>query len=128
MTTKHPHSHSRSRPPSNVAERTVYIVNKSAHDFSPAKEFGTLVFLSEGRMPRYQANNMYRQFYPVLAKSSPQDYILPCGLSVMNMLATSIFAHLHGRLNLLLFRKGKYFEVNLVFNPPSPTPPNTKEP
>jgi hypothetical protein len=94
----------------------VFVVNKSSHDFSPAAEFGELVYLSEGPMNRYEANNMARQFLPHLLCSSKEDYLLPCGLSIMNMIAASVFAHLHGRLNLLLYKNKVYKEINLVFD------------
>ena len=94
----------------------VFVVSKSYHDFSPAKEFGELVFLSEGPMDRYKANNMARQFLPEIRESSPNDLLLLCGLSVMNVVACSIFVHFHGRLNLLLYKNKAYKEINLVFD------------
>lgn len=93
----------------------VYIVNKSSHDFSPAEQFGEIKFLSKGPMNRYSTNNMHRQFAKILEDSLPDDYIVPCALNVMNSLACAIFAHRHGRLNLLLFKDGKYIERNHVF-------------
>lgn len=92
----------------------VFVVNNSAHDFSPAAEYGDLIFLSEGAMNRYATNNMHRQFSEKLRDSMPEDYILLCGLSVMNAVACSIFAHKHGRLNILLFKQGIYVERNIV--------------
>lgn len=94
----------------------VFVVSNSAHDFSEAKKFGKLSYLSEGAMNRYHCNNMHRQFIEVLKSSNPDDYILPCGLSIMNSIACATFATLHGRLNLLLFRKGRYVERNIIFN------------
>ena len=94
----------------------VFVVNKSSHDFSPASQYGELVFLSEGPMDRYAANNMARQFMVELKTSSSDDYILPCGLSVMNIVAASIFVSFHGRLNLLLYKSKAYKEINLVFD------------
>jgi hypothetical protein len=94
---------------------TVFIVNKSAHDFSAAEEFGDVVFLSEGPMNRYACNSMYRNFTHLMEDSSETDYIVPCSLNVMNSIACAIFAHRHGRLNLLLFKSGQYIERNLVF-------------
>ena len=94
----------------------VYVVSNSAHDFSEAKKFGKLIFLSEGAMNRYHCNNMTRQFDECLKNSTPDDYILLCGLSVMNSIACADFAFRHGRINLLLFRKGRYVERNIVFN------------
>jgi len=93
----------------------VYIVNKSSHDFSAAKDFGNVIFLSEGPMNRYSTNNMHRTFFSILKNSSKGDYIVPCALNVMNSLACAIFSHLHGGLNLLLYKNGDYIERNHVF-------------
>lgn len=96
----------------------VYIVNKSAHgfshDFRPAKEFGELVFLSEGPMNRYNTNDMFRQFSETMKDSEPGDYIVPCSLNVMNSIACAIFAVQHKALNLLLFKDGRYIERNHI--------------
>jgi len=93
---------------------TVYIVNKSAHDFSAAERYGKVVFLSDGLMNRYATNNMVRQFESMLVDSKSDDYIVPCSLNVMNSIACAIFAHKHGTLNLLLFKDGGYIERNHV--------------
>jgi hypothetical protein len=93
----------------------VFIVNKSAHDFGPAKKYGELVFLSEGSMNRYATNSMVRQFEELMEGSGGSDYIVPCSLNVMNSIACAIFAHKHGKLNLLLFKDGSYIERNHVF-------------
>jgi len=94
--------------------RKVYIVNKSNHDFSPARNYGELVFLSEGPMNRYSTNNMMRAFTEKMRLSHDDDYIVPCSLNVMNSIACAIFAHKHGKLNLLLFKEGSYIERNHV--------------
>ena len=93
----------------------VYIVNKSAHNFSAAHDFGEVVFLSEGPMNRYSVNNMVRQFTDIMSGSDRDDYIVPCSLNVMNSIASAILAHKHGKLNLLLFKAGSYIERNIVF-------------
>lgn len=90
----------------------VFIVNKSNHNFSAAKSYGEVVFLSEGPMNRYSTNNMCRVFAEKMKDSSPHDYIVPCSLNVMNSISCAIFAHKHGCLNLLLFKEGKYIERN----------------
>ena len=93
----------------------VYIVNKSAHDFSAAENFGEIIFLSEGPMNRYAVNNMVRQFKDIMLNSHEEDYLVPCSLNVMNSIASSILVHKHGRLNLLLFKAGDYIERNIIF-------------
>lgn len=97
-----------------MATRKVYVVNKSSHDFGPADKYGEVKFLSEGSMNRYAVNSMHRTFSEALSLSEKDDYIVPCSLNVMNAIACAIFAHKHGRLNLLLFKEGVYLERNLV--------------
>lgn len=97
-----------------MAKSRVYIVNKSSHDFSQAAKYGELVYLSEGPVSRYATNSMIRQFKEAMKGSSPDDHIVLCSLNVMNSLACSIFAHKHGKLNLLLFKDGIYLERNHI--------------
>ena len=92
----------------------VFIVNNSSHDFSRAKDFGELVYLSSGPLNRYATNHMHRLFSDKLEDSSPEDYIVLCSLNVMNSIACAIFAAKHQRLNLLLFKNGRYIERNLI--------------
>lgn len=92
----------------------VYIINKSAHNFTATKRYGQAVYLSEGLMDRYATTNIHRQFESVLKDSSPEDYLVLCSLNVMNSIACSIFTKLHGCLNLLLYKKGSYIERNLI--------------
>lgn len=93
----------------------VYIVNKSSHDFSSAEQYGEVIFLSEGPMNRYGTNNMIRNFKKVFENSSYEDYLVPCSLNIMNLIASALFVHKHGRLNLLLFKEGNYIVRNHVF-------------
>jgi len=85
----------------------VYIINKGGHDHSDAERYGELVFLSEGSINRYAVNSIYRRFVSFLKESSSEDYILITGLSVMSCVACAIFAHIHGRLNLLLYKTSR---------------------
>jgi hypothetical protein len=95
--------------------KRVYIVNKSAHDFSEAEKFGQLVFITEGRLNRFSVNDMHRQTVEVLLGSTMFDYIVPCSLNVLNSIVCATFAVKHNRLNLLLFKQGDYLERNVVF-------------
>ena len=100
----------------------VYIVNKGGHNHEDAQRFGELVALSEGNINRFAANSIYRRFVTLLRNSSPEDYILITGLSIMSSIACSIFARLHGRLNLLLYkttrgeREGYYVERTIMID------------
>jgi hypothetical protein len=94
---------------------TVYVTNKSSHDFSNAERYGRLVFITTGRLNRYNVNNMHRFAEEALKDSTKHDFIVPCSLNILNSIVCSLFAVKHGRLNLLLFKKGDYLERNLVF-------------
>jgi len=94
---------------------TVFIVNKSAHNFSKAEDYGELRFITEGKLNRYSTNDMHRQASEALKESKPEDYIVPCSLNVLNSIVCATFAVMHGKLNLLLFRGGYYLERNIVF-------------
>lgn len=94
----------------------VFIVNKSAHDFSEAKRYGRLIFITEGRLNRFNVNDMHRQCSEALEESREGDYIVPCSLNVLNSIACAVFAVKHRKLNLLLFKEGGYVERNIVFD------------
>ena len=101
----------------------VYIVNRGGHDHSDAERFGELVYLSRGAVNRYAVTEMYREFAQELKTSGPEDYILITGLSVMSSLACAIFARMHGRLKLLLYRashtsgeQGSYVERTILID------------
>jgi len=100
----------------------VYVVNRGGHNHNDAERYGELIFMSSGTINRYAVSQMYRQFIDHLKDSSPDDYILITGLSVMASVACSIFARIHGRLNLLLFKssqsgqEGRYVERTIMLD------------
>ena len=95
---------------------TVYIVNKSGHDFTPASDFGELRFMSEGTMHRFAVSEMYRVFAKELKDSKKEDYLLLTSLTTMSVIAAACFTYIHGRLNLLMYdtKKRRYVERRLV--------------
>ena len=100
----------------------VFVVNRGGHNHTDAERFGELIFMSEGTINRYAVSQMYRQFVDHLKDSTEDDYILITGLSVMASVACSVFARIHGRLNLLLFKssqsgeEGRYVERTVMLD------------
>lgn len=94
--------------------RTVFVINQSGHDYAPASKFGQIIFLSKGTTNRYATNSLYRKFAEILKHSHEDDYILVTGLTIGNMIAASIMTCLHGRVNFLLFKEGRYVERTLI--------------
>jgi len=91
-------------------DATVYIVNRSAHDFSDAEKYGTIRYLTEGNIYPFNVAKMVRIVEEEFQNARPQDYILLTSLTVLCCITCSIFAKRFGRLNLLLFKDGKYVE------------------
>lgn len=95
--------------------RRVYIVNKSGHDFSSARHFGSLVYLTEGEKDPFQVTKMYRQMAAILVDSQRDDYLLVSGLTVMNCIASSVLARKHGIVNWLLYdNRSESYKVRTI--------------
>lgn len=86
----------------------VYIANKSGHDFTLAERYGSIRFLTEGHINRFNVNKLYRIIADGLSDSSGDDYLVITSLNIINALASAIFAAKHKRVNYLLFRNGEY--------------------
>ena len=85
--------------------KNVFIINSGTHDYSAAQKFGKLIVLSKGYFNRHDVGKIARQFAVILNQSNPDDYLLVSGSTIMNSVASAIFAHTHGVLNLLIFKK-----------------------
>jgi len=84
----------------------VFVPNKSAHDYSPAEHYGELIYVTVGRVGKYSTDAMARSWAQVLVDSKPEDIILISGFSHLNAIGCGMFAVMHEKLNLLLFRGG----------------------
>lgn len=91
----------------------VYIINRSAHDFSDAKRFGELIFCTEGTVERFDTSQMFRELSEALSDSQPTDYLLLTSLPALCCVACAIFAAKHQCLNLLLHRADGYIARSL---------------
>ena len=100
--------------PNDGQRPTVYIVNRSAHNFSPAEQFGELMFMTQGLINRFAISEIYRTFQEFLQNSKPEDYLLVSGMSSQLVVATAILAQKHGRVNFLLWKDGEYLERTLM--------------
>ena len=88
----------------------VYIPNKSGHVYKDAERYGEIVFVTAGIQNKYSVNHMVRIWKDALKDSSPDDMIVLTGLNIICSLGAAVFAHKHGRINLLLWRTDKYIK------------------
>ena len=95
----------------------VYIINKSAHDYSSATQYGELVFITQGLIDSYNLNLTFRQALTTLQDYNPQeDYILLTGLSSTNLIVGWVLGHLKCDINVLLYKDGEYITRRLTFD------------
>lgn len=94
----------------------VFIPNKGFHDYTDAKRFGQLVFVTKGTQNKYGVSNMARCWDAALKDSTPQDYILITSLSILSSIGAGAFASKHGgKVNFLLWQKDRYIERTVCF-------------
>lgn len=93
----------------------VYIINNSGHDYSQAKKYGDLVFLTEGLIASQKTTLHYRILADKMKNAQPGDYILITSLASVNCIAGWIMGTLGYPLNLLIHdqKTGKYMERKL---------------
>lgn len=92
----------------------VLVVNKSCHDFTAAEEYGEILYLTSGSVNRYSTSNMYRQFEREIKRSSPNDWIVLSGMTIMNSVVCAMFATIHKRLNLLIWKSNDKVYIERV--------------
>lgn len=101
-----------------MSKPRVFIPNLSHHDFTSARKFGELVFLTEGWVPPQQVNNIFRQCYEKMKDCTDSDFLLISSLPIINAAASSIMAmKCGGRLQFLIFDHGNYIPVRISVEP-----------
>lgn len=94
----------------------VFVPNDSYHDYSGAKRFGDLVFITEGRVNRKNVNDITRKVAEALEEAEAHDFVVISSLSVINSITCAVMAMRFKRLNLLLFddHAGSYFSRTVI--------------
>jgi hypothetical protein len=86
----------------------VYVPNNSGSDYSDAERLGDIIFIMEGAQDRYNTDGFYKKCQEALAESEPNDFILITSLPIISAICSTIFGRMHGRVNYLLYRQGRY--------------------
>ena len=93
----------------------VFISNQSGHDFSQSEKYGKPVYVTKGLINRFSVNYMARSWAASLKDSKPTDYVLVTSLTILTCIGCAIFGHLHGCLNILIYRNSKYISRSICF-------------
>ena len=95
-----------------------YVTSKGNHNYSPLFELefiDEVVYMTDGSLSQYRTGYLTRVITDVLTHSKPDDYLVLTGLGVTQAIAAAVFALKHGRLNLLLFSRGRYVPREIMF-------------
>lgn len=96
----------------------VFIPNLSHHDFTPARKFGELIFLTDGWVSPQQVNTIFRQCYEKMKDVTSDDFLLISSLPIINVAAASIMTmKCNGLLNFLIFDHGIYTPIRMSVEP-----------
>lgn len=93
----------------------VYITNRGPHDYSEAKQFGELIYCTDGSLNKFDTAQMYRELNDAMHDSCEDDYILITSLASVCCIACAIFAAKHQCLNLLIHKGDSYIVRQLYF-------------
>jgi len=97
-----------------IRKPIVWVANRGErHDYSDAERFGTLVFLTEGRIRRFSVGALFEDLKAGLEDAGPEDYLILSSLSILTNIATAILVHKFGRVNYLMYMDGVYVERNI---------------
>ena len=94
---------------------TVFVPNRSTHDYTDAWDYGNLVFCTEGMLNRLDLQTMYHDLLPTVGESEPDDIILLSSLTSLCAVACAMFASRWGHLNVLVYEDGEYHYRHIEF-------------
>jgi len=98
-----------------IRSPVVFIANQSGHNFTDSERYGTPVYVTKGLVNRFSVNFIARKWALSLRDSTKEDYILVTSLTILTVVGAALFGHLHGCLNLLLYRNERYIARKIVF-------------
>lgn len=91
----------------------VFIINNSGHDYSDARRYGELIYLTKGIVAPFKTNLHYRELSEKMKHATPEDYILITSLASLNCIAGWIIGTLGFPLNMLIYKENKYIVKKL---------------
>jgi len=98
----------------HIPKPRVFIVNSSFHDFSEARKYGELIFLSEGKVDGLRINKYGRDFVDKLKDITTDDYIVCTSLQILNFLLGFIIGWKKlNRVNVLYYQQGEYVHIKI---------------
>ena len=81
----------------------VYVVNYTNHDYSKAKQYGELVYITKGKLPIFKTNTVRAMLEKGLVKFTKDDYLLISGPAIVSVMAATILYNNFDTVKFLVF-------------------------
>ena len=81
---------------------TVFIVNHAGHDYTKAERWGNLSCMTTGHVAQGSLDRLIYDVAIGLQRSEPEDWLLPAGLLILNVIAAAIWMRKHNELRVLV--------------------------
>lgn len=81
----------------------VWIVNDGGHDYSKARQFGELDVLTEGDVPVFKLERVWKNLCLKILEAQPDDYVLISGTPILTGLVLHLWFLTFGECNILQF-------------------------
>lgn len=96
----------------------VFVPNKNNNDFSAAREFGELIFLTEGPISRFAVTALHKTLRQKLEQAEAHDYLMITSLNIITAIATGILVSRFQRANFLIYSQTDgYTARSVTFEP-----------
>ena len=91
----------------------VYIVNFAGHDHREASKYGELRRITTGYVSLGSLDRVLFEVVNAIKDSEPDDWILPSGLLILNVIAAAAWIRRHGDIRMLIWdrKETRYREV-----------------
>lgn len=89
-------------------DRRVYVPNDAGHNFTPAEEFGRLVYITKGFIPRSNVEAFAGRCEKAMRSSTEEDLIVVSSLNIFVAVVVGIQAAKFGIVHLLQWKRDRY--------------------
>jgi len=88
-----------------VLKHRVFVTNYAGHDYTQAEQFGKIVFVTKGFVSFESLDRLKFMVTESLLDTTPDDYILLSGTTLICSLVVSIWLHMHKVAHILNWDK-----------------------
>jgi len=81
----------------------VFVINSTTHDYSTAEKYGSVVNVTEGKVPIFKSDAIIGMLKQKLSDFSKDDYLLVSGPALVIIYAVSIVSNKFDEFKIIVF-------------------------